>query len=177
MPWKGSIFRGGLLQSEKIWQSGQDNSATDFFDFVACAHGFRRRAYLDVGGYFEQFFYMGEETDLAIRLRDRGWKIARGTSDPLHHLQPPLKINSAPNFYVRRNSVLFYYLRSPLIILPISLTATIAKGIIHAFRTSSWRKTLGGYGSAIRQIATGQIRREPVSWQVFIKFVISRRRR
>lgn len=44
--------------------------------FLGGAVVIRRRAFADAGGYDADFFYAMEETDLALRLLDRGWSIA-----------------------------------------------------------------------------------------------------
>lgn len=166
-----------ILQSEAVQQPPEWETHGPFFDFIACAHGVRRDAVNAVGGYYEPFFYMGEETDLALRLYDRGWKTVISRSDPIHHMQPPARRSYRPDFYGRRNDVLFAYVRAPGLQMPCSVLAAIARGSLFALRTQRKKATLDGFLAAFRTIASGTATRQPVSFPTYRAMHASRRAR
>jgi GT2 family glycosyltransferase len=47
----------------------------------------RRQAFEDVGGFDEDYFFFLEETDLALRMRRRGWKVVHEPRARAVHLQ------------------------------------------------------------------------------------------
>jgi glycosyltransferase involved in cell wall biosynthesis len=161
MPFQ-NILQGDRVQQPPEWEIGGL-----FFDFIACAHGVRRQAVIENGGYYEPYFYMGEETDLALRLYDRGWKTVICRSDPIHHMQPPARRSYRPDFYGRRNDVLFVYLRAPAMQLPFKLAEVIAKGWWFAIRTKRKKATFDGFSAALRAIVAGTVKRRPVAARAF----------
>jgi GT2 family glycosyltransferase len=57
--------------------------------FLGGASAIRRSAYLEAGGYPDEFFYGHEETDLAWRLLDRGYRLEYDAAARMcHHAQP-----------------------------------------------------------------------------------------
>jgi len=163
-----------ILQSDTVLQPPSWAPDGVFFDFVACAHGVRRGAVLAVGGYYEPYFYMGEESDLALRLGDAGWRTVIAPSDPVHHLQPPARRSYRPDFYGRRNDVLFTWLRAPLARLPAELARVVLRGFLFAARTGRMRATVDGYLAAVRAIVHGEARRAPVREETYAAFLAAR---
>lgn len=163
-----------VLQSETVLQTREHAHGPGFFDFVACSHGLRREAALDVGGYFEPFFYMGEETDLALRLADRGWRTVIAASEPIDHLQPPARRSYAPDFYGRRNDVLFVWMRSPSQHVLQELARVIVRGMRFAILTGRKRATIDGFLAALRAIITREVSRAPVSLETYSRFTAAR---
>ncbi len=163
-----------ILQGEAVKQGQEWVIDGLFFDFVACAHGVRRQPVAEIGGYYEPFFYMGEETDLAIRLHDIGLRTVICESDPLHHLQPPARRSYRPDFYGRRNDVLFAYVRAPAGGMPLKLIRAMAAGMWFGLRTKRIRATLDGFAAAWREILTGTVKREPVSRRTFDLMMMAR---
>ena len=132
--------------------------------FAACAHAVRKRSFEQIGGYAEDYFYMGEEGDLAIRLLDRGHLVEIGTSDPIHHMQPPRRRAYRPDFYGRRNDLLFYYLRCPARYLPARYVGAIVKGMLFGARNQCIKATLDGLARrASGRRSAGRARRSPVA--------------
>lgn len=166
-----------ILQSEAVQQPPAWSADGVFFDFIACAHAVRRDVVVDQGGYYEPYFYMGEETDLAIRLYDKGWKTVICEADPIHHMQPPARRSYRPDFYGRRNDVLFAYLRAPSWQMPFKVAHVMAKGAWYALRTRRKKATLDGFVAAFRDIATGAVRRAPVAPASYSAMLAARRAR
>lgn len=163
-----------ILQGEVVKQGQEWVINGHFFDFVACAHGVRRKPVVEIGGYYEPYFYMGEETDLSVRLHDLGLKTVICDADPLHHLQPPARRSYRPDFYGRRNDVLFSYLRAPLPGMPLRVARVMAAGMWFGLRTGRVRATLDGFGAAWREILKGSVKRSPVSRHTFEQMMSAR---
>jgi glycosyltransferase involved in cell wall biosynthesis len=51
--------------------------------YVGASHALRRDVFLAAGGYREDFFYMGEEGDLCVRLLDKGYVVRLGRAAPI----------------------------------------------------------------------------------------------
>jgi GT2 family glycosyltransferase len=123
--------------------------------FVGASHALRRAAFLQVGGYREHFFYMGEEGDLCLRLLSSGYVVRLGTADPIHHLESPRRNLALADYCGRRNDVLFAWHNVPLMFLPLHLIGTTANGMLSAMRSKNpGRMLLGmlhGYTSILRR--------------------------
>jgi GT2 family glycosyltransferase len=63
--------------------------------FLGGASAIRRTAFLEVGGYPALFFYGHEETDLAWRLQDRGYRLEYDAAAQMcHHAMPNARYDS-----------------------------------------------------------------------------------
>jgi glycosyltransferase involved in cell wall biosynthesis len=160
-----------ILQGDKVLQRREGLSPEVVVAFVACAHGLRRSAVQAVGGYAEEYFYMGEEGDLAVRLIDHGYRVVLGTADPLDHMQPPGRRSYKADYYGRRNDVLFYYLRAPAWVMPARVAKTIVKGLVFGHRRRCLRAAVNGLVDGLRLMAGGRVRRTPVSTAAFAAFM------
>jgi GT2 family glycosyltransferase len=77
--------------------------------FLGGAAVVRRAAFEDVGGFADAFFYAMEETDLALRLVDRGWTIRYdGTPAVLHPRTDPSRHPGAAERTMRNRVWLAY---------------------------------------------------------------------
>lgn len=157
IPFRNAL-QSDFLFHDPEWARGK----VQLFDFIACAHGIRRKAAIEAGGWFEPYFYMGEETDIALRLYDRGFKSVIVVADPLEHMQPPARRSYRPDFYGYRNLVLFTWVRMPGRRLPLALIRCLARGLKSALRQHSLRALINGQFDAVRTIVTGNVRRDPV---------------
>ncbi len=158
-----------ILQSPKVHQAFDPEDRLDRFDFVACAHGVRRDAVTAAGGYNEALFYMGEESDLAIRLVDHGWRAVVADAPAIDHMQPPNRKNFKPDYYGRRNDLLFVYQRVPARHLPAALARCVARGIRFSASTGGIKPMLTGYRDAVREILAG-IERRSVSSATYLAY-------
>ena len=58
--------------------------------WITADMAYRRRALIDAGGFDERFpRAFREDADLALRLLDRGWQLARGRRETTHPVRPP----------------------------------------------------------------------------------------
>lgn len=135
--------------------------------FVGAAHAIRRSAFLEVGGFREHFFYMGEEGDLCLRLLSAGYVVRLGNADPMHHLESPFRNLAFADYCGRRNDILFAWHNVPWVFLPVHLAGTTFKGLFSAMKSQNpARMILGlihGYGASI----SNWKKRKPVSLRVY----------
>ncbi len=135
--------------------------------FVGAAHAIRRSRFLQVGGYREFLFYMGEEGDLTLRLLARGSVTRIGTADPILHFESPIRDRTRSGLYGRRNDILTTWLNTPLVRLPDRLISVTFNGLRHSIKKR--RPFLGirglawGYASVPRHLRE----RDPVSPAVY----------
>lgn len=170
MPFRNS------LQSYQIVQPFAPGEADNCFDFVACSHGVLRQAVIDCGGYNEALFYMGEETDLALRMFDRGWYSIVVDSPPINHLQPPVRRSFRPDYYGRRNDLLFVFQRVPVRYLLPALVRKVARGLRFSITTGRMKSLLQGYRDAVRDFVAGGVPRQAVSLDTYRAYLQAQRR-
>jgi GT2 family glycosyltransferase len=135
--------------------------------FVGAAHAIRRDVFLELGGYREHFFYMGEEGDLCLRMMARGYLTRLGRSDPMEHHESAQRDIHRARFAGRRNDILFAWQNVPMPYLPLHLFGTMLNGVLAAFRYGNfWAMMAGmtrGYCDCTRSLAE----RNPVSVQAY----------
>jgi GT2 family glycosyltransferase len=145
-----------VLQTARVESKAPDEESLYVTSaFVAAAHAIRKDAFARVGGYREDFFYMGEESDLCIRLLERGLVVRLGCADPIAHYQPPGRVSLAADFYGRRNDILFLYYNAPARYLVPLVAGTTAKGLLFGASVgrigNMTRGLAGGYQHALRR--------------------------
>ncbi len=70
-------------------RAGDPERSSVVTTFLGGASAIRRSAYLEAGGYPDEFFYGHEETDLAWRLLDRGYRLEYDAAARMcHHSLP-----------------------------------------------------------------------------------------
>jgi GT2 family glycosyltransferase len=125
------------------------------YGFVGAAHAVRRDVFLKVGGFREHFFYMGEESDLCLRMLRDGYVTRLGNADPIHHLESPRRNMKRASFSGRRNDIRFAWHNVPLPEFPLHLAATTWNGLRAALTqgcfTSMVRGTAAGYADLFRR--------------------------
>lgn len=119
------------------------------YGFVGAAHAVRRDVFLKAGGFREHFFYMGEESDLCLRLLRNGYVTRLGNADPIHHLESPRRNMKRASFSGRRNDIRFVWHNVPLPEFPLHLAGTTLNGLKAALTqgcfTTMVRGTAAGY--------------------------------
>jgi GT2 family glycosyltransferase len=101
-----------VLQSSPLPRAGLPGPA--LLGFIACATVFRRRAFLDAGGYERRFFVGGEEELLSLDLLAQGWSIVYAPRLTIHHYPSPQRDNPRRRRIVLRNALWVAWLRLPL---------------------------------------------------------------
>ena len=133
--------------------------------FIGTAHALRRRVFLQLGGYREELFHQGEESDLCVRLLAAGYVVRLGASGPIHHFESPRRDFRRMDHYGPRNAVLFAWQNVPFPTVVIQIPATIAAVLMLTGEPSRLlhrcRGVLDGLASCAR------VERKPVSASVY----------
>jgi GT2 family glycosyltransferase len=79
--------------------------------FMAGASVFRRRAFLEAGGYEPRFFIGGEEALLALDLLVRGWDVVYSDALTVHHRPSAKRDAAARSRFLVRNALWVAWLR------------------------------------------------------------------
>jgi glycosyltransferase involved in cell wall biosynthesis len=137
------------------------------YAFVGASHAVRRDIFLNAGGYREHFFYMGEEGDLCLRLLSAGFVVKLGKSDPIYHLESPLRNLALADFCGRRNDVLFAWHNVPMPYLPFHLAATTANGVLSGIKTGHLWRMIRGTASGYAGCWTHRRERSPVASSIY----------
>jgi len=145
--------------------------------FVACAHAVRRDAFLAVGGYREELFYMGEEGDVSLRLLAAGYYVRLGSAGVVHHQQEPKRLSRRADIYGRRNDILFLWFNAPLRYLLPGLASVTAKGLLLGCRRGwpSLRNMVAGLMQGYWAAARYATHRRPVTVPCFSMFRLLKR--
>lgn len=109
--------------------------------FIGCSHALRVAPVRELGGYRELYFHQGEERDLAIRLRDRGYEVVYGNTPPVVHTFSPRRDRTRLSYYGVRNVLLFDYLNLPLVPACGRLMLDAVQSLLHRIdaRSVPWR--------------------------------------
>jgi GT2 family glycosyltransferase len=93
--------------------------------FLACGAVVRRSAFLEVGGFDELLFFLGEEQRVALDLSARGWHLSYHHDVVAHHHPSPPGDPAGRRRRQLRNDVLTAWLRRPA---RVAMTRTAALG-------------------------------------------------
>jgi len=135
--------------------------------FVGAAHAVKRSVFLQLGGFREHFFYMGEEGDLCVRMMNSGYVTRLGSADPIHHLESPTRNFGRAGFTGRRNDVLFIWHNVPSPNLPLHLTGTTVNAFRTALGSGCFWRMMNGTASGYADILRLWHERQPVSPQIY----------
>lgn len=138
--------------------------------FVGASHAIRRSAFLEVGGYREHFFYMGEESDLCIRLLEKGYRVRTGSAPPIHHFESPYRDSRMAAVCGRKNDVLFCWHNVPHPYFLPHLITTIVKGCTFGWRNGHALWHLEGTLTGLRECFGPKGERSPVSRRTYRLF-------
>jgi len=133
------------------------------FDFNAGMVAFRREAYIAAGGFRAFLFMHVEESDLAIRLMDCGYIVRLGWSDPIEHMESPVRNMTRLHGLGPRNQVLYSYYNVPWPYLAGQLPATTFLYLRHGIRAGTLPLVLRGLLRGYVGIMHEFFERKPVS--------------
>ena len=123
---------------------GQFERAEEVFTFCGAAVCFRREALDDVGLFDEDFFLYYEDTDLAWRLRSRGWAIRYQPDSVVRHIHSASSEEWSPLFvfHVDRNRLLMLTKNAPaslalreVLRYPLTTASLFLRGVAQARHT------------------------------------------
>ncbi|MEU3919948.1 glycosyltransferase [Streptomyces sp. NPDC029004] len=130
--------------------------------FLGGGHGLSMRMLVEIGGWPEQFFFTHEETDLAWRALDAGWKILYEPDLVLQH--PRTSPARHANFYrmTARNRVWMARRHLPALLVPVYLGTWIALTLARTRSLAGLRAWFGGFAEGVRKPCGP---RRPMRWR------------
>jgi len=131
--------------------------------FLGGACVIRAQAFEEAGGLPDDFFYAHEETSLAWRMLDAGWRLHyRGDLEVAHPAAAPSR---HPNFHrlSARNRVLLAHLHLPFIIAAVYVTTWILLSVVRAPR--SLPMIVAGVRDGLRM---RHLPRSPIKWRTIL---------
>jgi GT2 family glycosyltransferase len=152
-----------INQDQRVLQSSPCDGAIHVtHSFVGAAHAVRRDVFLHLGGFREHFFYMGEESDLCLRMLSAGYVTRLGNADPIHHVESPRRNMSRASFSGRRNDIRFAWHNVPLPEFPLHLAGTTFNGFKAAFTQGWFRSMVSGTAAGYADLFRRWHERQPV---------------
>lgn len=174
-------FPEASLVCAALYQAGEsigldESSAAWTADFLGAACVYRRKAFLDAGGYVPlPVAYGMEEVDLALRLHSQGGKILTTkwlrvfhNTDLKHHGDPRVTAGSIANL------ALLAYLRYPVSLWVIG-AGQCANRLLWLLRHGRWRGIVSGVTMIPAHVWENHRYRAPVSTKVVRSYLALRR--
>ncbi|TVR21816.1 MAG: glycosyltransferase family 2 protein [Ilumatobacter sp.] len=146
------------------WGRASATSSGEVTSFLGGVVAIRRSAFESVGGYAGEFFYSMEETDLAWRLADAGWRIWYDADLQIRH--PRTEPSRHPDAATRtaRNRVWLVHRTLPL---PLAVVYLVNWLVVTILRSpGDLRPTLNGYRAGWRS-RIGP--RRPIRWSTVVR--------
>jgi GT2 family glycosyltransferase len=134
--------------------------------FLGGASLVRLGPYLAVGGLPEEFFYAHEETSLAWRLLDHGYRIRYAGDLAMAHPALPPARHATYHHLTARNRVLLARKHLPAVLGVVYVLVWAAIGMVRA--PEGRRAALRGFSDGLR--ATG-VERDPIRWRTVARMV------
>jgi GT2 family glycosyltransferase len=145
---------GSLVYSEE--------RLADVANFSGGVTAFRREAIAATGGYPSDFFLFAEESFLALKLLDRGYRIVSDPGAVMWHPRVGSSASASFDYFRFRNPLLTVLRLFPIQLVPVYLFGRLAR----YFMVSLSRGSLGQYLMAVARVAwslpSELARREPV---------------
>jgi GT2 family glycosyltransferase len=152
----GNVVRSTELGTFDWWLRGGRNGDAPpegfpSFFFPEGASLLRRSAYLEVGGFFEPYFYLSSEIDLATRLLAAGWDVRYVPQAQFDHMKAPGGRASDRALYFRiRNHLWYLWLRFPAFVALRRSLGYLAFDLVDA----SYQRHPGAWARAVRDAWT-----------------------
>jgi GT2 family glycosyltransferase len=145
--------------------------------FVGCGHVLRLAAVREVGVYeLTPGSYGGEEKDLCLRLMDAGYQIVRLPGVHVWHEKTPVAREiPAQHRSGVCNDLVMTLRRTPLVLLPVALSAKFYRHLCFSRRHNLTRPCLQGFSLFVHSIPTVLRSRKPVRVETLRAFMQSSR--
>lgn len=137
-------------------RSARESGPVTHFIGAACA--VRRSAFAAVDGFDSRFFYAMEESDLAWRLMDQGWRIWYSADLTAFHPRTQPSRHSRYMWFLARNRFWMAWRSLPL---PLFLAHMLTWTVVCAVRRQPLRDVLAGY----REAWSTRPARQPLRWR------------
>ncbi|MET8682393.1 glycosyltransferase [Streptomyces sp. NPDC004647] len=129
--------------------------------FLGGGHGLSMAMLAEIGGWPEPFFYAHEETDLAWRALDAGWKVLYEPDLVLQHPWTSPTRHAVFHRMVARNRVWLAKRHLPALLVPIYLGVWTVMTLARARSMAGLRAWFGGFTEGLR---TPCPPRRPMRW-------------
>lgn len=133
--------------------------------FIGTAHAVRRNVFLESGGYREELFHQGEESDLCVRLLASGYVVRLGSGGPIHHFESPRRDFRRMDHYGPRNAILFAWQNVPFPTALVQIPATLAGVLMLTLKPQRFLTRCGGVIDGLASCA--RFERRPVPLPVY----------
>ena len=128
--------------------------------FLGGASVVRRSAFEEVGGYPGEFFYAHEETSVAWKLIDQGYRIRYAGELVMHHPGFPPARHVEYHHLTARNRVLLARMHLPVVIATLYLCVWLLLTLL---------RQRNGFGASLRGAVEGlrmsEVARQPIRWR------------
>ncbi len=142
--------------------------------YVNCAAAFRRRVFLELGGYPEFFFQAYDEPDFSLRCLEAGWEIFHETSLTVrHHFTPVQRHEMRTHQRHARNELWSVLLRCPAPQLFGVALFRAARQFRYA-ASRGWRWVPGEpawWWAALRGVRPCLAQRRPLPWRTYLAWM------
>ncbi|MGA2582993.1 MAG: glycosyltransferase family A protein [Tepidisphaeraceae bacterium] len=154
-----------------VWHRAENPNSEPMamYDYYGGMVTFRRDVFMGVGGYRSFLFMHVEEGDLATRIYNAGYVIRLGWSDPLHHLESPVRNTARLDVLGTRNHILYSYYNVPWPYYPFHLTGTVLLSLRAKEKQQGYfPRALRGVGRGMTGIFQELGQRRPVSRNAYL---------
>lgn len=135
--------------------------------FFGGAYAIRRDLFLHLGGYREELFHQGEESDLCIRMLNLGYVVRVGASESIYHYPSLTRDPSRAVIFGARNSMIYAVDNVPMPYTIIYLAGTIINYLKIGFRRRQMLWVLQGLVKGAAAISSRLRKRRPVSRMIY----------
>lgn len=141
-------------------RSGDPERSGPVTGFLGGACLIRRSAFDDVGRYEDSLFYALEETDLAWRLVDAGWRIHYAADAVVHHPATDIGRHGAAHERTARNRVVVARRLLPAPLVPLYVATWAAITLLRGRSVAAVRSWLRGTRAGVAV----SVERRPIGW-------------
>jgi GT2 family glycosyltransferase len=141
-------------------RSGGADRSGPVTSFLGGACLIRRSAFAQVGGYEAALFYALEETDLAWRLIDAGWRIDYDAEAVVHHPATDISRHGAAHERTARNRVMVARRLLPMPLGPLYVATWAAITLLRGRSVAAWRDWWRGTRAGL----VAPVERRPIGW-------------
>lgn len=146
--------------------SADPNTSAEVTTFLGGASAVRRDAFFDVGRYAGDFFYSHEESDLAWRLLDRGYRLWYAADLVVRHPAPEPARHASGLERTARNRVWLARRRLPWILAAVHIATWTVLLLLRSRSVTEARAVLSGTVSGFGTVPGP---RDPISWSTALR--------
>lgn len=134
--------------------------------FLGGGHGLSMRMLDEIGGWPEDFFFTHEETDLAWRALDGGWKVVYAPELLLQHPKTSPARHSVYYRMTARNRVWLAKRNLPVLLVPVYLAVWTLLTLARTRSASGLASWFAGFAEGVRRPCGA---RRPMRWSTVVR--------